>query len=616
LIVADPVPDEPPVQRSVVEPVHVAESAPPLPVLNPSVLSAATGAGPEAPVMQRALMTAPAPEPVFRELPAIAPESTSDVVSADEHSTTPDATDSAKPVEVVAAPTPPEPLAPLTSQRSAIEQPAQPLLGNRDARPAPASDAPVQRLTQSTPERPVQRHWPQPPSVQRATAALDVSRQARPEPRRLGLGAPIERAPVTATPVETISLQEWAAARDQPPPVAQRLHEVAAPAVEPPAVGAPAIRAPALEVPAVETMPLQRTVVDETSAEPTTELPAAEPITEQAAPAPAPPAVETTAVESAAFEPALIETTPMETTGLLGDRDDPLPLVSRPEPELAARPVDVDRPVPMRFGPPPMPDATPSRSIVASSTVQRMPAEPTAQFTRPERPRPSGSTPSPEPTPTPTRIVQRFVGDRDPIPLQVIASPAPSAPVLRTASAPPSGFERSWSSPRTTPVQRSTSAAFPAPQRTTTSTSARVDAPNAVVSHAVPDAGETAVAAGIAHRAADGSVVFASPPVSTFELQREPDTEPAPQPAPEIEPAPLQRAADIAEPGGEAEPSAGTTTTSATVTAASPAAAAPAANANLDDLARRLYDPLAARIKAELRLDRERFGLVTDLARP
>ena len=36
---------------------------------------------------------------------------------------------------------------------------------------------------------------------------------------------------------------------------------------------------------------------------------------------------------------------------------------------------------------------------------------------------------------------------------------------------------------------------------------------------------------------------------------------------------------------------------------------------NPDELARRLFDPLVARIKAELRQDRERAGYVTDLRR-
>jgi hypothetical protein len=36
---------------------------------------------------------------------------------------------------------------------------------------------------------------------------------------------------------------------------------------------------------------------------------------------------------------------------------------------------------------------------------------------------------------------------------------------------------------------------------------------------------------------------------------------------------------------------------------------------SMDELVRRLFDPLAARIKAEIRLDRERAGLITDLRR-
>jgi hypothetical protein len=35
----------------------------------------------------------------------------------------------------------------------------------------------------------------------------------------------------------------------------------------------------------------------------------------------------------------------------------------------------------------------------------------------------------------------------------------------------------------------------------------------------------------------------------------------------------------------------------------------------MDELVRQLFDPLCARLKAELRLDRERAGLLTDLHR-
>jgi hypothetical protein len=48
--------------------------------------------------------------------------------------------------------------------------------------------------------------------------------------------------------------------------------------------------------------------------------------------------------------------------------------------------------------------------------------------------------------------------------------------------------------------------------------------------------------------------------------------------------------------------------------AASAAPAAPGpAGPPLDELARQLFGPLAARLKAELRLDRERAGRLTDL---
>jgi hypothetical protein len=57
---------------------------------------------------------------------------------------------------------------------------------------------------------------------------------------------------------------------------------------------------------------------------------------------------------------------------------------------------------------------------------------------------------------------------------------------------------------------------------------------------------------------------------------------------------------------------AGTTTTSAAP--GGPAApAAPLSGAELEEMARRLYEPLSARLRAELWQDRERSGLLTDL---
>jgi hypothetical protein len=63
-----------------------------------------------------------------------------------------------------------------------------------------------------------------------------------------------------------------------------------------------------------------------------------------------------------------------------------------------------------------------------------------------------------------------------------------------------------------------------------------------------------------------------------------------------------------------AAPPAETTAPSIAAAAASPGAAptAGAAAAQLDEMARQLFEPLSARLRAELWLDRERAGLVSD----
>jgi 3-oxoacyl-ACP reductase-like protein len=61
--------------------------------------------------------------------------------------------------------------------------------------------------------------------------------------------------------------------------------------------------------------------------------------------------------------------------------------------------------------------------------------------------------------------------------------------------------------------------------------------------------------------------------------------------------------------------SATTAADAAAPAAPSPAGGAAAAGPDLDDLARKLYDRLRGRLAAELRLDRERIGSLTDLRR-
>lgn len=73
----------------------------------------------------------------------------------------------------------------------------------------------------------------------------------------------------------------------------------------------------------------------------------------------------------------------------------------------------------------------------------------------------------------------------------------------------------------------------------------------------------------------------------------------------------VQRQADSAPPPPEPEPA----PTPAPAAAAAPAAAPPTAGGNIDELVNRLYDPLAARLRAELWLDRERAGVLMELGR-
>jgi hypothetical protein len=116
------------------------------------------------------------------------------------------------------------------------------------------------------------------------------------------------------------------------------------------------------------------------------------------------------------------------------------------------------------------------------------------------------------------------------------------------------------------------------------------------------------VANGLAKRDADGSVVFGEWDV--VQHQEAAGAGDASAPA---------GAGDGLEPGSAASPAsgaAGSVMPEGVQSASSAAGAQPASGAagpSLDELARQLFDPLAARLKAELRLDRERAGLLTDL---
>ncbi|MDQ1738822.1 MAG: hypothetical protein QOE53_474, partial [Pseudonocardiales bacterium] len=100
----------------------------------------------------------------------------------------------------------------------------------------------------------------------------------------------------------------------------------------------------------------------------------------------------------------------------------------------------------------------------------------------------------------------------------------------------------------------------------------------------------------------EGAPATFSRPAAELPVQRDfAPSEPMPSPEPPLA-QPVQR---TDSPAAAAGPPTG------------PAAAVPGLAAtgtvDIEDLARRLYDPLSARLKAELRLDRERAGLITDV---
>jgi hypothetical protein len=96
--------------------------------------------------------------------------------------------------------------------------------------------------------------------------------------------------------------------------------------------------------------------------------------------------------------------------------------------------------------------------------------------------------------------------------------------------------------------------------------------------------------------------------------QDEPVPPRAPQPAPVVAREPDRSATvEAINPVATVAREAGSATSSASPSPGGGAAAA--AGPDLDDLARRLYDRLRGRLAAELRLDRERIGALTDLRR-
>ncbi|QKV71503.1 hypothetical protein HUT13_24045 [Streptomyces harbinensis] len=291
-------------------------------------------------------------------------------------------------------------------------------------------------------------------------------------------------------------------------------------------------------------------------------------------------------------------------------------------PEIVARSGGAERPP--AAGPPadgetaPLLGETPALSVQGFGTgdgpeAAPAPDAPGGQHITGGEERSGAAVPPAVPPPVPAGPVpalQRLASDNEP----VETSPASVVPLTAQRSV---GLIASWDHPVATRAADSSSpvpptAAPPAPAPGPVPHPAVQRIPAAAPSAPAPaDPGAVAVAAGVAQRMADGSVVFrpppaaAPPPAPAAVVQRAADDLPEP-PAPEAEFTPSFDSADqpepIADPGQE--------TPAATATHdPSPTAPDPAAPPKVtDELVRALFAPLSRLLRAELRLERERAG--------
>lgn len=195
-------------------------------------------------------------------------------------------------------------------------------------------------------------------------------------------------------------------------------------------------------------------------------------------------------------------------------------------------------------------------------------------------------------------------------PARPVGSAAPEPFTAQRSALPTAALGAPVRSPADTPFvsgRPSPPVGAPAVQRTiTTAPTPLVGEPSrpatapvaAAVAYDVPSPAAAALAAGVARLEPDGSVVFAQPVGEATAIQREPaevGTDAAAAPAGGAAsgaPAPTVGSAVGAAPGG------GSMTSE-----------------QLEMLAKQLYDRIRERFRSELRLDRERWGRLTDLVR-
>ncbi|MCX5501922.1 hypothetical protein OG887_21440 [Streptomyces sp. NBC_00053] len=267
-------------------------------------------------------------------------------------------------------------------------------------------------------------------------------------------------------------------------------------------------------------------------------------------------------------------------------------------------PLLADRPVALQAGPGGGVGAVQSSAVDgAEAETAGVPSAGTGAMPGPS----SYSPPSASPSAPPDSVPVRWTSDRAGVPSVTPAASLPAAlQRTATATAPAPGEAARTSYPSRPALQRQAVGGPPVPRSLPGSGSrsapAAASAPS-VTSTSFTTAGSAAVAAGVAQRMADGSVVFGSPPpsYSAAVVQRETESEEPPPPDPPQDAAP--------EPEPEPEP--GPTAEAHGAPGASGAAPAHGgAPVVSDELVRALYAPLSRLFKADLRLERERAGFL------
>ncbi|MFH8514144.1 hypothetical protein ACH4CE_03170 [Streptomyces gelaticus] len=273
--------------------------------------------------------------------------------------------------------------------------------------------------------------------------------------------------------------------------------------------------------------------------------------------------------------------------------------LSPPPPTDPVAPLLADRPVTLQAGP--------GGGAVA---VQRSAADGAAAVP-PAGTGPMSGPPAPPPLPSPSAppdsVPVRWTSDREGMPSVTPAESLPAA-LQRTATPPAEGARTS--APPLHALQRQAAGGPPVP-RSLPGAGGRT-APSAAHTPSATSfttAGSAAVAAGVAQRMADGSVVFGSPPSSYSApvVQRETESEEPPPPDPPQEAAPETEPRPEPESGPTAEAH-GAPGASAAASASGPASGG--APVVTDELVRALYPPLSRLFKADLRLERERAGFL------